>query len=103
MCYSAIPLTLAFRRELARVTTMKEKPIPTFWLLGLMAFSLLGFRDAHRALKSGVVSGGRVAFGGSVKHYDRVTQPGKFWFLVLLTLTGASAFLITGLVLLLAT
>ena len=81
---------------------MKEKPIPTLWLLGIMAVSLLGFRDGYRALRSGVVTGRR-GFGGSVKHHDRATEPGKFWFWVLLTLIGASAFFLTGLVLLLAT
>lgn len=81
---------------------MNEKPIPTWWPLGLIAVGFFGMYSAYKALNSGEISGGRAAIWSNRRIYDRTTQPGKFRFMVIVTLLGASKLIFGGLLLLLS-
>jgi hypothetical protein len=85
------------------VTAAANDTVPAWWSLGLIAVGLWGLHSLYRALTSGEVSGGKAPIWGSVRYYDRAIAPVRFWFMVALNLAGASAMLIIGLVLLLAT
>lgn len=77
---------------------MSGEPIPAWWRACLVVLGLLLLRDTYKALRSGVVYGGRRLFGdGTSRYYERVTQPGSFWFCVILHLVGVAACIGTGL------
>ncbi len=82
---------------------MNEKSVPVWWPLGLIAVGFFGMYSAYTALRSGEISGGRAGIWSTRRMYDRATRPGMFWFMVILTLLGASALILGGLVLLLST